>query len=160
MHRLKILGHRPRNPPSTTSTDPVTNWLAALDRNSVTPAKSAGWPHRPAGQRATRAAYCSGSERRSVFLFNHTVRPMVYYSNGRLTIERCTHMSVAMEPGAIAFTWILYRAHSLLKDLVNCDTAPLDAAYEATISPPMKLFKDDTLTILPDRRGIICRPAP
>lgn len=38
--------------PSTTTSSPHTYWLAALARNTTGPAKSRGWPHRPAGMRS------------------------------------------------------------------------------------------------------------
>ena len=68
-------------------------------------------------------------------------------------------MSVAMDPGAMAFTWILYLAHSFDNALVTRVTPPLDAAYDATRSPPIKLLRLATFKILPCLRGIIWRPA-
>jgi hypothetical protein len=68
-------------------------------------------------------------------------------------------MSVAMLPGAIALTLILYLAHSFDNALVSCNTAPLAAEYEATRNPPMNELSEATLMILPLFREIKCSPA-
>ncbi len=56
--------------------------------------------------------------------------------------------------------------HSLAKLLVSCATAPLDAAYAGTVSPPWKDSSDAKLTMLPRRpvadaggRSSMCAPA-
>lgn len=45
-------------------------------------------------------------------------------------------MSVAMYPGAMAFTLIPCLAHSLAMALVSVATAPFDAEYDGTKRPP------------------------
>src|SRR6266699_5119245 len=49
----------------------------------------------------------------------------------------------------MAFTVMPLAVHSLAKLLVSCATAPLDAAYAGTATPPWKDRRDAKLMMLP-----------
>lgn len=57
------------------------------------------------------------------------------HSPTRYTIT-ASRTSEQTHPGAIALTRTPFPAHSLLKALVNCTTAPLLQAYAAILTPP------------------------
>ena len=67
-------------------------------------------------------------------------------------------LSVAMYPGAMAFTCTLRPAHSLASAFVNCATPPFAAAYPGTVMPPWKLNSDAVNTIFPAPRSSMPRP--
>jgi hypothetical protein len=96
--------HLPSHPPSIARIWPCTYWLASEQRNTAAPATSLGVPHRPAGIRSSICRLRVSSRRRASVL------------------------SVAMYPGAIAFTLILFEAHSLARAFVSCAKPRLAAA--------------------------------
>ena len=68
-------------------------------------------------------------------------------------------LSVAMYPGAMAFTLTPLDAHSLASDLVICATPPLAAAYAGTVMPPWNDSSEATLIIFPPPCASMWRPA-
>ncbi len=93
-----------KKPPSTGSTAPVMNDAADDARNKAAGDISSGEPVRLVGVRAMIPAIRSG----------------VLCSTGM--------SGVSMKPGAIAFTRMPSSAHSTARALVNCTTAPFEAA--------------------------------
>lgn len=85
-------------------------------RKTAGPAMPRGYPHGSAGVRSVRACSRTALDRRSVFL---TKSPHQHLHTTIGCGGGDTNIPVAMNPGASAFTWILYRAHSLLSALVN-----------------------------------------
>jgi hypothetical protein len=119
--------YRPIHPPSTVTISPLTYALAGLANQTTTPLKSSGVPHLPAGILSKMLFALFSSFISTVFI------------------------SVAMYPGAIAFTLIPLLAHSLLSALVNCPTPPLLAAYAGTVIPPWNVRREATLIMAPRR---------
>lgn len=117
----------PIHPPSTVSTSPLTYALAALPKKTTAPLKSSGAPHLPAGIRLRILSA----------LFSSLIN--------------ASFMSVAIYPGAIAFTLTPLLAHSLLSALVSCPTPPLLAAYAGTVMPPWNVSNEATFMMLPRR---------
>ena len=138
--------------PSTTRISPLTYWLASLARNTIGPAKSCGWPQRPAGMRSEIWRRRVGSARSLVFL----VRRWLSWA---MLCLHATHMSVSMYPGHTALTCTFAFAHSLLRAFVSWPRAPFAAAYAGTVTPPWKVRREQKLIILPRLRGSMCRPA-
>src|SRR4051794_26394560 len=64
-------------------------------------------------------------------------------------------ISVVIQPGAIAFTWILCGANSTAIDLVNCTIAPLAALYEGIMLDPKYEYRLAIFIILPRPRFTI-----
>jgi hypothetical protein len=123
----KKLNHRPIHPPSTVTISPLTYALPALANHTTTPLKSSGAPHLPAGILSRILFALASSFISAVFI------------------------SVAIYPGAIAFTLIPLFAHSLLSAFVNWPTPPLLAAYAGTVMPPWNVRSDATLMMEPRR---------
>src|SRR5712692_1500799 len=68
-------------------------------------------------------------------------------------------MSLSIQPGTIALTWILCGASSIARDLVSWISAPLLAAYDGAIGLPKREYSLAMLIILPDFRAAIGRAA-
>jgi hypothetical protein len=119
--------YRPIHPPSTVSTSPLTYALAALPKKTTAPLKSSGAPHLPAGIRLNMLSA----------LFSSLIN--------------ASFISVAIYPGAIAFTLTPLLAHSFDSALVSCPTPPLLAAYAGTVIPPWKVSSEATFIMLPRR---------
>lgn len=94
----------PIHPPSTTSVCPLTYPPPLPARNTTGPLKSSGTPHLPAGIRSSIPLFRPSSPRSASFI------------------------SVAMYPGATAFTVTPLEVHSFARDFVSWATAPLEAA--------------------------------
>src|SRR5258708_6722831 len=93
-------------PPSTTSTCPVTKSDAAAARNTTAPRRSSPLPTRCMGVRLARLDHVLSSR------------------SGRL-------LAVRIMPGAMALTWMPWAAHSTARARVKLMTAPLLALYAA-----------------------------
>src|SRR5215475_6486728 len=112
-------------PPSTGIAAPVTEADAALARNTAIPAKSSGSPQRPAGVRASTRSCSPGICWRAPFV-----------------------SSVLMNPGRIAFTWMLSFAHAAASDRVSWTIPPLLAPPKSeSIEPMLTIFPPPALTI-------------
>lgn len=72
-------------------------------------------------------------------------------ANRASSFNSAVFISVSIYPGAIALTVTPLAVHSFAKLLVSCATAPLDAAYAGTVSPPWKVSSDAKLTMDPRR---------
>ena len=66
-------------------------------------------------------------------------------------------LSVAKYPGAIAFTFTPWGAHSFASARTSPATPDFDAVYETTLTPPWKLNMDAVKMILPAPRSTIGR---
>src|ERR1035438_9250032 len=80
-------------------------------RKTAAPMISSDFPQRLAGVRARISAFI-GELRTAVVI------------------------SVSIQPGAIALTWMLWLANSIAKDFVSCTIAPFAALYEGTSPDP------------------------
>ena len=115
-------------PPSTQSTCPVMN--GESQKNITASATSSAVPMRPAGV-SSMSALISALLRREFIL-------------------------VSISPGATQFTVIPEGPSSFANALVMPDRADLDAEYADSQEPPLTPHMEETLTILPECRGIMC----
>src|SRR5690606_25058678 len=89
------------------------------------PARSSGSPKRPAG-----------------------VRAMIWSYIGWFVFTPCV-ISVVIQPGTIALTWMFSRAHAVASDFVSCTTPPLLAEYGRTVGEPNSEYSLPMLMTLP-----------
>src|ERR1700722_19554892 len=102
-HGESLLFHPAAYPPSTGKITPVMKRAASEQRNTAAPATSPGLPQRCIGVRLRIAADRLSS----------STSPRV--------------SSVAIQPGAMAFTRMPSDAQATASALVNCATPPFDA---------------------------------
>src|ERR1700723_767254 len=120
-HGGPLLFHPAAYPPSTGKIAPVIKRAASEQRNTAAPATSPGLPQRCIGVRPRMAADRLSS----------STRPRV--------------SSVAIQPGAMAFTRMPSAAQATASALVNCATPPLEAVYAGIAGPPKNESIDPVL---------------
>lgn len=149
LHRLKFycLIHElsfylPIHPPSTTRTCPDTYALDWLAKNTTLPLKSSGTPHLPAGILSLILFNLASSASKAVFI------SVAMYL---VRVSKVSHSFFLTHPGAMALTVTPFDVHSLASAFVSCATAPFDAAYAGTVSPPWNDSKLAKFIMLPRR---------